>query len=166
MPAYEILNAEQAQEATKKEYPLWEKGEYNFGILDEVTLGASKLITEEFTSSTGNPCWKIVVKVFAKDGSDNTKYIIDYVNLTGKTTYKLRHLASATGNLDKYESGTLDVKDLFHKGGKCILGSSKESTNKQTGQIYKAKNVIDDYVQKDQPKVTIDEDLNDEIPWA
>lgn len=163
---YDVISKEEAE---KKGYAPWPSGEYDFTILENVAFGTKTYKTEQALSkvkpdgSGGKPMWVIVCKIFAKDGSDFTSHIIDYIPIVGEMRFKHRHLAEALGLVDKYEAGTLTISDILHKSGKCKLGIQKGS-QKQDGTFYSDKNNIVDYIPKDAP-VTVDKDLDDTIPF-
>ncbi len=74
--------------------------------------------------------------------------------------FKLRHLASTCGLIEKYDSGMLDARDFMGKHGTARIGQ-KEYTDKY-GEVKKLNNVLD-YVKASQSKAEIDE-FNDDIP--
>lgn len=156
---YEVMTDKEEQES---KYKLWEPGIYDCTFLSEVTFGTTTIKSEEKLSSNGNPIWVMIAKIFAKDGSDFITTIIDYVPLTGKMRFKHKHLAETVGLKDRYEQKLLSLSDILHKSGKCELSIKPESKDTKTGKIYKTRNVIDDYIPKDNP--ASGDFLNDELP--
>jgi hypothetical protein len=130
------------------------------------------------TSKSGNEMIEIKLKVFADDGSHRT--VTDY--LMEAMAHKLFHFAEATGNMDKYESGTLSSNDCEGKELFVKIGIDPANGN------FAAKNVVKDYVSpqselkhaatkedapkaapKSAPKPPKDSDLDiapDDIPFA
>lgn len=168
---YDIITKEEAE---KKEFTPWEPGEYDFTILESVSFGTKTYTTEETSSKAGNPMLIAAIKVFAKDGSDYTSHIVDYILMTNESgmAFKHRHLADAVGLTAKYESGKLTVEDLIGKSGKCKLAIQKGS-KKDDGSYYNDKNIIADYIPKEEslagmakPKKKDEKiELNDDIPF-
>lgn len=160
---YEVISAEEAE---KKNFVPWESGIYDFTILNKVSFGTKIFDTKEATSSKGNPMLNLVVKIFAKDGSDYERHILDNVMLTGAMLFKFRHLADACGLTEKYEAGTLTAEDLWFKSGKCMVDIQPETPkdkNNPSGDKYPAKNIITDYIPRG-TEVSKGE-LDDAIPF-
>jgi hypothetical protein len=87
------------------------------------------------TSKSGNEMIEIKLKVFADDGSH--RIVTDY--LMEAMAHKLFHFAEATGNMDKYESGTLSSNDCEGKELFVKIGIDPANGN------FAAKNVVKDY---------------------
>ena len=104
---------------------LWNKGLYDFEILDAF----------ERKSKAGNPMMELKHRL--TDGN-RSRIISDY--LLDETPEKLRHACAACGLLDKYETGCLSNDDFVGKRGqlKLIVEKAKDG--------YPAKNVIGDYL--------------------
>lgn len=150
-------------EKNRTSFKVWEKGVYDFTTLEEVSFGTKTYYAKETLSKAGNPMWVIPVKIFAKDGSDFTIHLIDYIPTTGEMRFKHAHLADATGNGDKYDSGKLTLQDVLFKSGRLELDIQKGSS-KPDGGTYPDKNVIRDYVKKESSGSKKDE-LDDDIPF-
>jgi hypothetical protein len=86
-------------------------------------------------SRSGNEMIEIKLKVYADDGS--YRIVTDY--LMEAMAHKLFHFAEATGNMDKYESGTLTPDDCEGKELFVKIGIEPANGN------YAAKNVVKDY---------------------
>lgn len=87
------------------------------------------------TSKSGNEMIEIKLKVFADDGSH--RIVTDY--LMEAMAHKLFHFAEATGNMEKYEAGTLSSDDCEGKELFVKIGIDPANGN------YVAKNVVKDY---------------------
>lgn len=128
-----------------KEANLWEKGEYDFEILE----------AEETTSNSGNDMFKLKVKLF---NNEKSQQVFDYI--TSTMDYKIRHLADATGLIEDYEQGELEAYKLVGKTGTAKVGISKD----KTGQ-YPDRNQINDYVVDVAPKSLDEATGGDEMPF-
>ena len=87
------------------------------------------------TSKSGNEMIEIKLKVFADDGSH--RIVTDY--LMEAMAHKLFHFAEATGNMEKYQAGTLSSDDCEGKELFVKIGIDPANGN------YAAKNVVKDY---------------------
>lgn len=157
--SYEVISKEDAE---KKEYKPWSDGIYDFSVLDKVSFGTKTYDTKESVSKAGNAMWVVVTKVFAKDGSDFTSHIIDYIPVTGEMRFKHRHLAETLGLAEKYESGKLTIQDIIDKSGRCDLGMQVGS-KKDDGSFYPDKNVIKDYIPRASTDTLPKDDLGDDF---
>ena len=177
---YDVMTREEADEAAKGSFPVWPDGDYDFTVIEEIDFGSKTTKTEEKTSKVkengkgGNPMAVVCLKVFHNDGSDFTQHIVDYAVQTGSMAFKWRHLADALGLTEKYEAKTLTTNDMVHKSGKLKLISQKGG-KKDDGTFYKDKNVVDDYIPKEESivglakpkakKLVSNDDLSDDIPF-
>lgn len=66
----------------------------------------------------------------------------DWIVMSPLMDWKFRHFASSIGQLDKYEAGTLDEKDIIGKSGVFTLGI-RDYTDQKTGEVKKSNNVKD-----------------------
>ena len=87
------------------------------------------------TSKSGHEMIEIKLKVFADDGSH--RIVTDY--LMEAMAHKLFHFAEATGNMEKYQAGTLSSDDCEGKELFVKIGIDPANGN------YAAKNVVKDY---------------------
>lgn len=133
---------------------LWEKGDYDFEVLD----------CSDEVSKKGNEMIKLMLKVYNNDGK--TQNVFDY--LLESMEHKLRHAAYAVGLGERYEAGDLEAADFEGKSGKLTLDIQPAKDG------YGAKNVAKDYVVSDEAQAkrsaaktsrVVHEDLDDEIPF-
>lgn len=88
-------------------------------------------------SKSGNEMIELKVKVFNDDGG--FRIFNDY--LLDSLAFKIKHFSEATGNFDKYQSGTIAAADCIGKSGRLKLKIQKDKNG-----VYADKNVIGDYV--------------------
>ncbi len=105
------------------------KGTYDFEVAK----------AEDGTSKRGNEMIKVALKVFAPNGG--TPFVYDY--LLEAFLSKLLNFCSCTGLMDRYSAGALTADDCWGKVGKVEIDIEPASGK------FKAKNVVVDYVRKD-----------------
>ena len=124
-------------------------GEKDFEIIE----------TSDKPSKSGSPMYTLTMTIFDNDGSERTVW--DYIvfgNNYGER--KFRHAASACGLMTEYEAGNLNHTHFMGKCGRC------EIDIQEAGGGYGAKNVVKNYVKRDDPhKPAVKEELSDEVPF-
>lgn len=95
-------------------------------------------LAEETHSKAGSEMLKLTVRVWAGSGGPRT--VFDYVVNPGGL-WKLKQIASASGQMDKYEAGSMGAGDL---NGVSVRVGVKTQKDK-TGQ-FEDKNVIARYL--------------------
>lgn len=135
MFSYEVLSEEEALKA--REFQLLEEGIYNF-----------KVESASFTYSTsGNPMIKLTL-VIKHDGKEFR--VFDNLIGTRNMIWKLKHFADTTGLTKTYESGNFSFEVCRNQQGKCSIGKEDaKPKNDGTNGIWKAKNIVVDYVTSD-----------------
>lgn len=151
-----------------------EDGDYPFIIID-----ASMRKTKPGLDKNGQQ--KLIydmmeVEFEFKDKNGVIKKQKDWIVFMDGIDWKLRHLASTTGNIELYDADELDCHHLRSKRGIFSLGI-KDFTG--TDGIKKKMNFVKDYVKLDQqksiqreapeqiskPGITKDDFINDDIPF-
>lgn len=130
---------------------LRQRGIYDFEVLE----------ADDQISSAMNEMIKLNVKLFDKEG--NSFRLFDYLVSSKGMAYKVRHYASATGQLPQYENGDLRAEDQVGKTGQCQVGIQAAKNG------FPAKNVVSDYVPivPGAPLIASmsDAEMDDEIPF-
>lgn len=124
-------------------------GLYDFEVLE----------SKDRISKNENEMIELNVKLYDTEG--RTFRLFDYLVSSEGMAYKIRHYASATGQLPQYEKGELRAEDQQGKTGRCQVGIQKARDG------YPAKNVIQDYVPNvpGAPLIASVKDMDDEIPF-
>lgn len=112
--------------------------------------------SEESSSKAGKPMLKTQVNVWDDKGNKNSIYWGCLLEFSGF----IRNLAKATGDLKKYEDGTLEAVDFINKTGKCLVEV------KENG-LYEKKNEIKSfYAQKETTaNANADDFVDDSVPF-
>lgn len=147
------------QEADSQSANLFPNGDYDFEVREAT----------EKESASGNEMTELEVWIF--DSSGTRKLLFDYLVVTEKSAWKIRHFAASCGLLPQYERGSLSANEMVGRTGKCTVATQPAKDG------YPAKNVIRDYLKaagapvsrptQSRPKAmaTAGDDLNDEIPF-
>lgn len=117
-------------EADAKAAGLWKRGLYDFEVLTAM----------DACSKAGNDMIELELKVYDTEGKP--RIFKDWL-VSGDhplTAAKVRHFASATGQLPQYERGELKAGECVGKTGRCAVGIEPEKGG------YQAKNKVSDYV--------------------
>lgn len=129
------------------EETLWPEGDYPFEVIE----------ANYHESKAGKSSIKLRLRCFNQE--NQSRLITDY--LTAGMEFKLRHFCSTTGIMERYESGTLQPEDCVKCHGVVTLRKEID----ESGQ-YPPKNVVKDYVKKDEPNsFPGDQPFDDEIPF-
>jgi hypothetical protein len=141
-------------------YDLIEEGIYDFEVLR----------SDKQTSKNGNAMAKVQLNVWDKEGK--SVVVFDYLVFSNIKfcVKKIKHFCESTGIGDDYLKG--NIREEFQGlCGKVSIGI-QESLPNQSGGYYPAKNVVIDYITKDNAspleanKVEIKQDeFNDELPF-
>jgi len=96
------------------ETPFFAEGEAFFEVLS----------AEEKKSKSGNDMIELKLKISDSTGKIGT--MNEYLPNTKKALFKIRDFARATGQYDKFKSGTFDATDCIFKNGKCLIKHEDE----------------------------------------
>ena len=140
------------EEEVQKKWALLPDGEYPFTVLE------SDEIASQSTKNKGKMMFAIKLNVHGKDGDHHVyDYFADWFS-----EWKLRHFAATIGRLADYEKGDLDGS-LGKFNGK--VGYVKIKTEQARGN-FAAKNIVDDYVVREQAPVTQEPPADDtDVPF-
>lgn len=138
-------------EADAKAAGLWKRGLYDFEVLTAI----------DTHSKANNEMIEMEVKVYDTEGKG--RVFKDWL-VSGEhplTAAKVRHFASATGQLPQYEKGELKAFDCVGKTGRCQIAIEKGK------DPYPDKNKIADYAPRvaGAPLIASVKDMDDEIPF-
>lgn len=146
-----------------KVVPISEKDAAEAGLRKRGLYDFEVLEAKERISKNDNPMIEMKVKLYDSEGRSFN--LFDYLVESAATRYKVRHYASATGQLPQYEKGELRAEDQPGKTGRCQIGIQPAKA------AYPAKNTISDYAPAVIGKAPLiasmsDADLDDsEIPF-
>lgn len=118
-------------------FDLLPDGTYPFTVLE------SGEIPSKSVKNKGRMMFAVKLNVHGPNGD---RHVYDYF-ADWFSEWKLRHFAATTGQLKEYEAGELNGDASAFAGRVGFVTLSQEP-----GGQYKAKNVVDDYVVKEQPK--------------
>ena len=109
-------------------------------LIPEGTYNYSVIKSEDKISQKGNEYTAITLVVWDDAGKDHQVF-------TNMALIKLlKHFCDVNGMQDIYKSGNVPAESFMHKsGGRVILGIEGEKPDGKGG-MYKAKNVVKDYV--------------------
>lgn len=131
--SYTIVSHE---EANQPKFALLDEGDYAF-VVDEAKFSYSQ---------SGNPM--ITVKLVINH-NEREHYIYDYLISTEKTAWKIRKFCEAVGLTEAYEAGSFNENLCPQKRGRAYIGVEPERPrNDGSGQTYKARNSVIDYIDK------------------
>lgn len=105
-------------------------------LIPDGEYDAEVIEVEEQTSKAGNAMLKLTVKVWANGGSF---HVFDYV-VNPATLWKLKQLSSAVGLMDKFQTGSMNPRELVGKSFIAGVKTKKDETGK-----YAPQNVIAKY---------------------
>lgn len=136
--SYKAVTEEEAQKS--KEFPLLPDGIYDFIVIE----------SKFKTSRAGNPMIELKLRV-THDGLEHT--VFDNLIPTDRMIWKVRHFCAATGNLEKFEKETFNENDAMGSRGMMLVGNVGERPKDDgSGGVWKAKNVVDDYLTEEMIK--------------
>lgn len=96
--------------------------------------------SEDAVSHAGNEYIKFTIKIWDSEGREH----LVFTNLA--LIKLLKHFCDVNGMESDYESGDIPAeKCIFKSGGKVLLGVEGEKPN-PNGGMYRAKNIVKDYV--------------------
>jgi hypothetical protein len=100
--------------------------------------------SEDKISEAGNEYVSITLKVWDNDGHEHLVF-------TNMSLIKLlKHFCDMNGLQEQYKSGNISSNEFLHKsGGRVVIAIQGEKPN-PNGGMYKAKNVVKDYVPREQ----------------
>ena len=142
-------------------FPVIEEGIYDFEVLK----------SERQTSEAGNAMAKLQLNVWDKNGKSSM--IFDYLVFSSVKfcTRKIKHFCESAGIPEDYLKGIVR-EELERLCGKVHIGIQESTPNKKTGGYYPSKNVVIDYVTKDNTsqinaplKKAEELEFNDQIPF-
>ena len=122
--------------------------------------------SEDKVSQAGNEYISLILGVFDCNGKEHPIY-------TNLCLAKLiKHFCDVNGMGDVYQSGSVSSNQCMSKsGGKVVIGFKAEKPNPKGG-MYKAKNVVLDYVVAPECSITrpiqpnvAPEFINDDVPF-
>jgi hypothetical protein len=116
------------QEADAQSANLWPDGEYDFEVK----------VAEEKEAKSGNDMFALELWIF--DDGGGRKNVFDYLVLSEKSAWKLRHFASSCGMILQYEGGAMMAGEMEGRTGRCTIGTQPAKDG------YAAKNVVRGYV--------------------
>lgn len=117
-------------EAELNSFNLLEKGIYKFYVFE----------AKDRLSKSNKEMIELKLKI---ENEGREHYIFDY--LLEAMGYKLRHFATCSGMLDKYETGELKASDCIAKKGYVEI-IVQPGNMKPEGGYYPDKNAVKDYV--------------------
>lgn len=148
------------QEAEAQSANLWPDGEYEFEVKN----------AKEKEATSGNDMFALEIWLYNNDGGK--KLVFDYLVLSDKSAWKLRHFASSCGMIPQYESGAMSAGEMTGRAGKCTVGTQPAKDG------FPAKNIVRGYVKATgqtartatppaarRPEMAPAGDLDDEIPF-
>lgn len=133
--SYNILSHDVA--SAPRGFPLLPEGGYSFYV-DEAKFSYSK---------NGNPM--ITIKLVI-DHEGKEFFVFDYLLATEGMGWKVRKFCEAVDLTDAYEAGAFNEHLCVNRRGKVLIGINPERPkNDGSGQMYKAKNEVLDYLERD-----------------
>jgi len=153
---YSRMTEEEAIKA--REFPLLEKGVYNFTVME----------SKFKRSQAGNPMIELKLRI-THDGKEFN--VFDNLISMPSMEWKTIHFCRVTGLEIEYDNQQFNERLAAGKRGKCMISRIEaKPKNDGSGEFYKAKNVVDDYVSTDTiaPSKTEGqgaEFFNDSIPF-
>lgn len=142
-----------SEEDLKREWPLLPDGDYPFTVLESTERASNS------AKNKGKMMFGVKLNVHGKDGDYHVyDYFADWFS-----EWKLRHFAATTGQIKAYEAGELngDLNAFAGKVGYVTIVTEPASGN------YAAKNVVKDYVVREQAPVSAPKSPEDDdsIPF-
>lgn len=149
--------------------PMTEEELNAFDVIEEGIYDFEVLKAERQTSKSGNPMAKLQLNVWDKTGKSIV--VFDYLVFSSVKfcTRKVKHFCESANISDDYLKGTIR-EELEQLSGKVHIGIQESMPNPKGG-YYPSKNVVIDYITKDNAsqsivhKVEDDSFLNEEIPF-
>jgi sucrose-6-phosphate hydrolase SacC (GH32 family) len=120
--------------------PLTEEEIHVSALLPEGVYSYSVLTSEEKTSLAGNQYIALVLKAWNDEGRQSLIYSnLSFIKL-------LKHFCDVNDMQEQYKSGLLDPMSCMGKGGGRILVGVEGEKQNPSGGMYKAKNIVKDYI--------------------
>ncbi len=131
---YDVLDENEAQRA--REFPLLPDGIYDFAVLEN-----------KFQySQSGNPMIGLKLRIIHEGKEFNV-----FDNLIGikSMIWKTKHFCDTTGLEQEYLDGKFNETLAANKRGTCkIITKPQRPKNDGSGEFYKAKNEVEDYLKQ------------------
>lgn len=134
----------------------------NEGLLTEGTYSFTVKSIEIKKSEAGNEMLKILLDV--KAAANDIRVLTDYLVITEKMMFKLKHFCEAIGLQDAYDAGKFMINACVGRAGRCIIGVQKGKPKPDGSGYYSDKNSVRDYV-KQETLSTAKADFDDEIKF-
>lgn len=158
---YNVLTEEEAMQA-------------RFQLLPDGQYQATITKAEKRLSSSGNDMLVLDLDVYDKQG--RTHKLKDYLLFTDNMIWKTRHAADSAGIMDAFEQKKITPSSFENKNVVVSVRTQKGNVipfeklkGKPEGSTYPDKNVVDDYVKRDeQAAQAFQQDpgfLNDDVPF-
>ena len=149
--------------------PLTEEELNMFDLMEEGVYDFEVIKSDNQTSKSGNSMAKLQLNVWDKSGKSNI--VFDYLVFSSVKfcIRKVKHFCESTGIADDYLKGSIR-EELEQLSGKVHIGV-QESMPNATGGYYPSKNIVIDYITKDNaskiiaPKAEEDPFPGEDIPF-
>ncbi len=123
-------------------------GRYQFVVLKAV---------ERVSKKTGQPLIELILDII--DSTGYPRRVYDYLTLSPKMAYKIRHFCMATGLMERYDTGALSATDCVGRTG--IVDVEIQKTKEPN---FPDRNSVKDYiVTESNPPATNDPEFNDDL---
>lgn len=143
--------------ANSKSNDLLPDGTYRFLVRD----------VNEKVSNAGNHMLEVSLSIY--DVNKKEYNLKDYLIMTDKWSFKLRHFCEAVGLLAQYEKGSINITNCIMRRGFLELGIQKRKPKPDGSGNYPDRNYVKDYNKPDhigQKKPVADNILiDDDIPF-
>lgn len=147
---FKAYTEEECQELAKP--ALLAEGEYNFEIIKVTDEAHDKdgNMTPLVSGNGGNPMMIVDLKIWDENGEIFN--VRDWLVLTTKWMFKIRHLCEACNLLDVWESGQLHASNLVGRAGRVKITTQKgkeipKEKRKDGGKThYDDSNSVQDYI--------------------
>lgn len=144
--------------------PLSEEEIQTASLLPEGVYQYEVIHAEDKISKAGNEYTAITLKVWDSEGATHNVF-------TNMALIKLlKHFCDVNHMQDKYKSGSIHENDFLNKSGGLIVLDIEDAKSNGKGGMYRAKNVVKDYVLDNARPSTLqplknDDFHNDDIPF-
>lgn len=119
---------------------------------------------EGIGQKSGNEYVTLKLKIWDEEGREHPLFTnLAFIKL-------LKHFCDVNDLIEEYKSGNIPAEKCMNKcGGKVLIGFEDEKPNPKGG-MYKAKNVVKDYVKEHKisqamPLIKEGESFNDDLPF-
>lgn len=129
---YDVQTEEEAQKA--REFPLLPDGIYDFAVIE----------SKFKYSHSGNPMIELKIRIIHEGQEFN---VFDNLIGTKNMGWKTKHFCDTTGLEKEYAAGQFSEHLCANKRGTCAIGNvGARPKNDGSGQSWKAKNEVQDYL--------------------